>query len=161
MYVRPTSTLLLGGTLTPAIRAIRYLALTLLVAGVLADDEHRAVAADDLALLAHRLDRRSYLHGPFPRVWPGDALWLPREQPLLRHGWRARRGIAHARTVEDSKGVPPPSGPERFRRTNPRRGAADRVGVGTGKRQAPLARARRRPRARASGCGGRRRSRRR
>src|SRR3954464_6832469 len=72
-------------------------------AGVLADDEHRAMTADDLALLAHRLHRRSYLHGPFPRVWPGDALWLPLEQPLLRHGWRARRGVAHARTVEDSK----------------------------------------------------------
>src|ERR1043166_7143445 len=89
------------------------LPLTLLVAGGLADDEHRAVAADDLALLAHRLNRRSYLHGPFPRVWPGDALWLPREQPLLRHGWRARRGSAHARTNDDSKGVTPPSGGER------------------------------------------------
>src|SRR3954464_11815326 len=109
MYVRPTSTRLLRGTLTPAMRAIRYLALTLLVAGVLADDEHRAVATDDLALLAHRLDRRSYLHGPFPRVWPGDALWLPRKQPLLRHGWRASSSIAHARTVEDSKGSSAPS----------------------------------------------------
>ena len=45
----------------------RHLALPLplLVARVLADHEHRAVAADDLALLAHRLDRRSYLHDPF------------------------------------------------------------------------------------------------
>src|SRR5882757_4232222 len=71
------------------------------------------MAADDLALLAHRLHRRSYLHGPFPRVWPVDALWLPREQPLRHHGWRARRGIAHARTVEDSKGT-------NFRATRPR-----------------------------------------
>src|SRR4051795_462828 len=71
------------------------------------------MATDDLALLAHRLDRRSYLHGPFPRVWPGDALWLPRELPLLHHGWRARRGIAHARTVEDSKGGHAPAGGER------------------------------------------------
>src|SRR3954466_12004005 len=109
MYVRPTSTRLLRGTLTPAIRAIRYLALTLLVAGVLADDEDRAVTADDLALLAHRLDRRSYLHGPFPRVWPGDALWPPLRRPLRHHGWRARRGVAHARTVEDSKGRSVPS----------------------------------------------------
>src|SRR4051794_867546 len=116
MYVRPTSTRLLRGTFTPAIRAIRYLALTLLVAGVLADDEHRAMAADDLALLAHRLDRRSYLHDPFPKVWPGDGLWLPREQPLSHHGWRARRGIAHARTVEDSKGACAPSGGERIAR---------------------------------------------
>jgi hypothetical protein len=38
------------------------LALPLLVTGVLADDEDPAVTADDLALLAHRLDRRSYLH---------------------------------------------------------------------------------------------------
>src|SRR5271170_610564 len=44
---------------------MRELALPLLVALVLADDQNRAVAADDLALLAHRLDRRSYLHDPF------------------------------------------------------------------------------------------------
>src|SRR2546423_15499044 len=48
--------------LMPAIRAIR-LPLTLLVARVLADHEHRTAAADDLALLAHGLDRRSDLHG--------------------------------------------------------------------------------------------------
>src|SRR5207237_4160407 len=49
----------------PAIRAIRVkLPLTLLVARVLADHEHRAAAADDLALLAHRLHRRSDLHAP-------------------------------------------------------------------------------------------------
>src|SRR6476660_8594093 len=30
------------------------------------------MAADDLALLAHRLDRRSYLHGPF-RMESGDV----------------------------------------------------------------------------------------
>ena len=41
------------------------LPLSLLVPRVLADDEHAAVPADDLALLTHRLDRRSYLHGPF------------------------------------------------------------------------------------------------
>jgi hypothetical protein len=35
---------------------------------VLADDENRSVTADDLALLAHRLDRRSYLHDPFRLV---------------------------------------------------------------------------------------------
>jgi len=33
--------------------------------GVLADHEHPAVAADDLALFTHRLHRRSYLHDPF------------------------------------------------------------------------------------------------
>jgi hypothetical protein len=35
---------------------MRALALPLLVSWVLADDENRAVTADDLALLAHRLD---------------------------------------------------------------------------------------------------------
>src|SRR4051812_43610890 len=39
------------------------LPLTLLVTRVLADDEHGAVASDDLALLAHGLDRGSDLHG--------------------------------------------------------------------------------------------------
>src|SRR3954468_13245341 len=61
--------------LTPAMRAIFLLALPLLVARVLADHEHPAVAADDLALLAHRLDRRSYLHDPFRSDDPdGEAL---------------------------------------------------------------------------------------
>src|SRR5215217_7054825 len=63
MYVRPTSTRLLSGMLTPAMRAMA-LPLTLLVTRVLADHEHRAVAANDLALLAHGLDRRSDLHAP-------------------------------------------------------------------------------------------------
>jgi hypothetical protein len=55
----------LSGMLTPAIRAIFLLALTLLVTRIRADHEHPPVAADDLALLAHRFDRRSYLHDPF------------------------------------------------------------------------------------------------
>src|ERR1017187_4616936 len=75
MYVRPISERLLRGRLTPAILAMRALALPLLVALVLADDQNRSVAADDLALLAHRLDRRSYLHDPFRRLGPsGSAL---------------------------------------------------------------------------------------
>jgi hypothetical protein len=45
-------------------RAIAELPLPLLVAGVLADDQNGAVAPDDFALLAHRLDRRSYFHEP-------------------------------------------------------------------------------------------------
>src|SRR5450432_1272678 len=54
--------------LTPEIRAISCSSwsglstLALLVTGVGTDHEHPAVAADDLALLAHRLDRGSYLH---------------------------------------------------------------------------------------------------
>src|SRR5919199_563746 len=55
--------------LTPAIRA-KALPLPLLVPRVLADHEDAPVAADDLALLAHRLDRRSYLHDPFRRFDP-------------------------------------------------------------------------------------------
>src|SRR5436190_5214280 len=61
----PTSTRLLSGMLIPAIRAICLLPLTLLVTRVLTDHEDDAVTADDLALLAHRPDRRSYLHDPF------------------------------------------------------------------------------------------------
>src|SRR5947209_4425946 len=65
MYVRPTSTRLLRGMLMPAIRAMLSRSpLPLLVTRVLADHEDRAVAADDLALLAHGLDRRPYLHCP-------------------------------------------------------------------------------------------------
>src|SRR4051812_20272793 len=59
--------------LIPAMRAMSLLALTLLVPRVLADHEDRAVAADDLALLAHRLDRRSYLHDPFRLAYSGEA----------------------------------------------------------------------------------------
>src|SRR5580692_11172612 len=47
--------------------------LALLVALVLADHQHHPVAADDLAFLAHRLDRRSYLHDPFQRLGSGDS----------------------------------------------------------------------------------------
>jgi hypothetical protein len=49
-------------------RAI-YLPLPLLVAGVGADNEHPPVAADDLALLAHRLDRGTYLHAEITLFW--------------------------------------------------------------------------------------------
>jgi hypothetical protein len=56
---------LFKGMLIPAMRAIAALPLALLVSRVLTDHENRAMTADDLALLAHRLDRRSYLHDPF------------------------------------------------------------------------------------------------
>ena len=42
------------------------LALTLLVARVLADHVNLAMATNDLALVAHLLDRRTYLHFAFP-----------------------------------------------------------------------------------------------
>jgi hypothetical protein len=65
----------LSGMLTPAIRAKVLLPLPLLVSWVLADHEHPTVAPDDLALLAHRLDRRSYLHDPFRTMFQTGWLW--------------------------------------------------------------------------------------
>src|SRR6187551_963604 len=62
MYVSEISNRFSRGMSTPEIRAMLLLALTLLVARVDADDPHRAVAADHLALVAHLLDRRSDLH---------------------------------------------------------------------------------------------------
>src|SRR3712207_1240109 len=82
MYVKPISTRLLSGMLTPAIRAMADLPLTLLVSRVLADHEHPSVATDDLALLAHRLYRRSYLHGPFRLMIQTGWLWRPERLPL-------------------------------------------------------------------------------
>src|SRR5215213_4583382 len=67
--------------LTPAIRA-KVLPLPLLVSRVLADHEHTAMAPDDLALLAHRLDRRSYFHDPFRTMFQTGWLWWPRRPPL-------------------------------------------------------------------------------
>src|SRR5919199_1634420 len=87
MYVRPISTRLLRGMFTPAIRAIR-LPLSLLVSRIRADDENPPVAADDLALLAHRLDRRSYLHGPFRLMIRTGRLWGPLRPPLPSRGSR-------------------------------------------------------------------------
>src|SRR6476660_1247895 len=83
MYVRPISTRLLRGMLTPAIRAkALYLPLSLLVSWIRADHENAPVAADDLALLAHRLDRRSYLHDPFRLMIQTGRLWRPLRPPL-------------------------------------------------------------------------------
>src|SRR3954451_2228892 len=73
MVVSPTSTRLLSGMLTPAIRAMlpflalsllfnSLLTLPLLVPRVLADHQDHAATADHLALLAHRLHRCSYFH---------------------------------------------------------------------------------------------------
>src|ERR1700722_17132847 len=104
MYVRPISTRLLRGMLTPEILAIDGssrdggLALPLLVTGVRTDHEHPTVAADDLALLAHRLDRGSYLHAEFTlsigntlRLISPLRLWRPVQSPLPRRKARAAR----------------------------------------------------------------------
>src|SRR4051794_21822418 len=107
MCVRPISPRLLSGMLIPAIRA-KFLPLPLLVSRVLADDENPPVAADDLALLAHRLDRRSYLHGPF-------RLMIQASGSGGRDGHRyhpagTERSVAHedlavlSATPQDSKG---------------------------------------------------------
>src|SRR6185369_2028854 len=112
MYVRPISTRLFRGILTPAIRAMASLTLPLLVTRVLADDEDPPVAADDLALLAHRLDRRSYLHDPFRlddrRRGSGGRFRppLPDADPRTRR--RAGGRPLRAQTGHDSKG---PEGP--------------------------------------------------
>src|SRR3954469_7520865 len=84
MYVSPISTRLLRGMLMPAMRAMGRcsLALPLLVTGVLADHQHPPVAADDLALLTHRLYRRSYLHGPFRLMIQTEWLWWSGRPPL-------------------------------------------------------------------------------
>src|SRR5688500_3835726 len=93
--------------LTPAMRAIP-LPLSLLVSRVLADDEDPSVAADDLALLAHRLDRRSYLHGPFRLMIQTGWLWRPERLPLPvpRTKRRAHGALADSgATEQDSKGT--------------------------------------------------------
>src|SRR5215204_264465 len=100
MYVRPISTRLLRGMLTPEIRAKVFLPLTLLVPRVLADHQHAAVPADDLALLTHRLDRRSYLHGPFRCLISASWLWLPVRPPLpSRDARQAHRGPRRGQRV--------------------------------------------------------------
>src|SRR5690242_6177561 len=95
--------------LIPAMRAMSLLALTLLVPRVLTDHENRAVAADDLALLAHRLDRRSYLHDPF-RLWRDPA------SPALAAAgggrYRSRTCVcADARRTTIAEALPPPGAP--------------------------------------------------
>src|SRR4051794_6005959 len=68
--------------LTPAIRAKSVLPLPLLVSWVRADHQHTTVTPDDLALLAHRLHRRSYLHDPFRTMFQTGWLWWPGRPPL-------------------------------------------------------------------------------
>src|SRR5918992_5197796 len=107
MYVRPISTRLLRGMLTPEIRAKVVLPLTLLVTRVRADHQHAPVPADDLALLTHRLDRRSYLHGPFRLMIQTGWLWRPGRPPLPcpRTKTGAHRYLAaQSATPQDSKG---------------------------------------------------------
>src|SRR3954452_8904312 len=91
--------------LITAMRATRTsLPLPLLVPGVLADHEHPPVAADDLALFTHRLDRRSYLHDPFRLMIQTGWLWRPSRPPLPAPGAVTRRSLpAPSATEQDSK----------------------------------------------------------
>ena len=74
---------LVEGMLTPEMRAMLLaLSLPLLVTRIRADHKDPALAADDLALLAHRLDRRSYFHARFALVVSDSSdssawLWRP------------------------------------------------------------------------------------
>src|SRR3954464_6529478 len=84
--------------LMPAIRAmpVGHLPLTLLVTRVLTDHEHRAMTADDLALLAHGLDRRSDLHAPritFIYVRTGAK---PRSRPCATSREKIAAGVRPA-----------------------------------------------------------------
>src|SRR5579884_4365733 len=92
--------------LMPEMRAISS-PLPLLVARVGADHEHPPVAADDLALLAHRLDRRSYFHARSVSLvssfFSSAGLWRPLQvsatplKPCSQH--QRLRLRAHPRMV--------------------------------------------------------------
>lgn len=57
--------------------SIELLALTLLVTGIFANHHDVAVAADDLALIAHGLDARAYLHNLFLAIAGLVPGWSP------------------------------------------------------------------------------------
>src|SRR5882724_8617941 len=74
------------------------LALTLLVTGVLADHQDRAVAADDLALFAHRLYGSSNLHC--------SGLCIEHRTPASPRSWAAGTTIGPlGPTGKDSRGI--------------------------------------------------------
>src|SRR3954465_9906882 len=73
------------------------------------------MAADYLALLTHRLYRRSYLHGPFRLMIQTGWLWRPVRPPLPCPGAVTRRSLpAPSATAEDSKATVP-TGPHATR----------------------------------------------
>ena len=59
------------------------LTLTLLVTRVLADYEYLAVASNDLALVAHFLDRRTYLHFNFLSVMCFSFIYHAQPQAIV------------------------------------------------------------------------------
>ena len=85
--------------------AVRYasplthtLALSLLVLRIFADDHNAAVAANDLALLAHWFDRRSYFHC-YDHSFPFRELFLPRNREKLRFAFDFLRCVYLLRHV--------------------------------------------------------------
>ena len=53
------------------------------MARVLADDEHLAMASDDLAFVAHFLDRRTYLHFNFLSVMCFSFIYHAQPQAVV------------------------------------------------------------------------------
>src|SRR5438445_5883995 len=109
-------------------RATSRSPLALLVTLVLADHEHHAIAADDLALLAHRLDRRSYLHDPFRRLGSGGPA-LAAVAAAATGSWTCSRARKRTRT---RAGLPMLAssvgwGPCTWARTRPRAAARERA----------------------------------
>src|SRR3954469_24995989 len=127
MYVRPISTRLFSGMFPTAIRAKAVLPLPLLVSWVLADHEHPAVPADDLALLAHRLHRRSYLHDPFRTMFQTGWLWWPGRPPLPcpRSARRARTPRGSERDEAEYQTFPTRLDGRRVRCLDPMKEATD------------------------------------
>src|SRR5688500_13204591 len=79
--------------LHPSAFILSALSLLLLVLGVRADDAHRPLAADDLAVFANTLDAGSHLHGrgPPPAGVPGCINRPQGSSRMSRTGWVYRR----------------------------------------------------------------------
>src|SRR5215210_8340088 len=101
MYVSPISIRLFTGRSTPTTRAISVqspkkqfgrisnlkflkLPLALLVLGVGADHAHHALAVDDLAVVAHLLDRSPNLHLTSPLPARAGSLVAVRDAPAVQ-----------------------------------------------------------------------------
>ena len=89
---------------SPIKRRRRFLALLLLVLRVLADNHNLALTANDLALLADRLYRRSYLHVCFTSIknlWWDGTPGRPR-RPLARRSHAYLRPLLSLGTPGDT-----------------------------------------------------------
>src|SRR3954466_7194471 len=118
--------------LTPAIRAICALALPLLVSRIRADHQDRAVAADDLALFAHRLYGSSDLHrsGFVSTTGLPHAPGIGRQAQLTGHLGRPGKiagGMLRGGAGEGGRVGPRRNWAPRLRRGAIRRAAAPRL----------------------------------